>query len=95
LRSSEKAWRAWLERESRIDISAFMPNVAVPVLVLSGENDKGIDKNLLEREVVRRIKGAKLIVLADAGHLLPLEVPETAAKLIAKQIEFGHYRIEH
>ncbi len=72
-----------------------MPNVAVPVLVLSGENDKGIDKDLLEREVVRRIEGAKLIVLADAGHLLPLEVPETASKLIAKQIEFGHYRIEH
>ena len=95
LRSSEKAWRAWLERESRIDISAIMPNVAVPVLVLSGENDKGIDKDLLEREVVRRIEGAKLIVIPDAGHLLPLEVPETASKLIAKQIGFGHYRIEH
>ncbi len=89
LRSSEKAWRAWLRRESRVDISAMMPNVAVPVLVLSGENDKGIDKNLLEREVVRRIEGAKLVVIPDAGHLLPLEVPETAAKLIAEQVEPG------
>ncbi len=89
LRSSEKAWRAWLKHESRIDISAIIPNVAVPVLVLSGENDKGIDKDLLEREVVRRIEGAKLVVIPDAGHLLPLEVPETAAKLIAKQIELG------
>lgn len=89
LRSSEKAWRAWLERESRIDISAIMPNVAVPILVLSGENDKGIGKDLLEHEVVRRIEGAKLVVIPDAGHLLPLEVPETVAKLIAKQIELG------
>jgi len=94
LRSSEKAWRAWLEHESLVDISVIMPNIAVPVLVLSGENDKGIDKNLLEREVVRRIKGAKLVVIPDAGHLLPLEVPETAAKLIAEQVEFRYCLIK-
>lgn len=95
LRSSEKAWRAWLETGSRVDISAMMQNIAVPVLVLSGENDQGIGKDLLEREVVRRIKGAKLAVIPEAGHLLPLEVPETIAKLIAEQIEFVHYQITH
>ncbi len=41
---------------------------------------------MIEREVLRRIKGAKLVVVPDAGHLLPMEVPETVAKLILEEI---------
>ncbi|MDQ2918704.1 MAG: alpha/beta hydrolase, partial [Verrucomicrobiota bacterium] len=89
LRSSEKAWRAWLESESRTDISAKMPNITAPVLVLSGENDETIKKDLLEREVVKRLEKSKLTTIPQAGHLLPLEVPEMTAKLIAKFVNNG------
>ncbi len=87
LRSSENAWRAWLESESRTDISAKMAQITAPVLVLSGENDETIKRDLLEREVVKRIAGANLVSLPKAGHLLPLEVPEMTAKLIAEFID--------
>ncbi len=86
LRSSKAAWRAWLECGSRADISEMMKNINVPVLLISGENDKAIGKKVIEREVVRRLKGAKLVVVPDAGHLLPMEVPETVAKLILEEI---------
>lgn len=86
LRSSEKAWRAWLESGSRADISATMNNINVPVTVVSGEGDRAIGKEVIEREVARRIKKAEFITVPDAGHLLPMEIPEAIAKLILERI---------
>ncbi len=87
LRSSENAWRAWLERESRTDISAKVQLITVPVLVLSGENDETIKRDLLKREVVNHVAKASFISIPKAGHLLPLEVPEITAQLIADFID--------
>ncbi len=44
--------------------------------------------NLLEREVVRRIAGARLAVLSKVGHLLPLEDPRTIAAAIRERSQF-------
>lgn len=85
LRSSKQAWRAWLEDESRADISASVPDIAVPTLIVSGAADQAIPTMLLEREVVPRIKRARITVVPDAGHLLPLEVPQLLAELIRAQ----------
>lgn len=82
LRTSPPAWRAWLERGSREDISALMSRIAVPVLVVTGTADPVIPADLLEREVVRRIAGARLVMVPDVGHLVPLEGPEAAARAI-------------
>ena len=87
LRSSEKAWRAWLESGSREDISAADGQITVPVLVAAGVNDEAMTPQLLNDEIIRRIDKARLIVVPDAGHLLPLVAPATIAGLIREHCE--------
>lgn len=87
LRTSEAAWRWWLETGSREDISSEVGQINVPVLVAAGERDEAMTPKLLRREVIRRIKGARLVVVAEAKHLLPLEVPLTVAHLIREHCE--------
>ena len=82
LRTSRVAWRAWLERGSREDISARMSDIEVPVLVLAGECDEGMTPDLLQREVVERIGGAQMRVVRGAGHLLPIEAPQEIAQAL-------------
>ncbi len=86
LRSSEKAWKAWLEDGSRVDISDSMSKIVVSALVVTGTKDTAIGKKVLEREVEPRLKKSRLVSIPDAGHLLPLEVPVEIASLIRKQI---------
>jgi pimeloyl-ACP methyl ester carboxylesterase len=59
-----------------------MPRIAVPVLVMAGGSDPGMTPELLRREVVARIGGARMVTVPNAGHLLPLEAPGTLAKLV-------------
>jgi len=87
LRTSRPAWRAWLEHGSREDISVLMPKIIVPVLVAVGAADEVLPADLLEREVVQRISGARLAVVpGTVGHLLPLEAPGATAKLIRESL---------
>ncbi len=86
LRTSEAAWRAWLEAGSREDISAEVEKINVPVLIAAGERDENMTAKLLEREVVRRVSDARLTVIEDAHHLLPLEVPQKIADLIRERV---------
>ena len=85
LRSSRPAWRAWLAHGSREDISGEVSSIKVPVMVVAGAADPVMTANLLEREVVRRVAGARLTVLPKLGHLLPLEDPKTIAVIIDKR----------
>ena len=82
LRSSEAAWRAWLESGSLEDISAETEKISVPVLIAAGENDEAMTPELLKKEVSSRIKNSELKILPSAGHLLPLETPAAIAELI-------------
>jgi len=56
--------------------------IRVPTLVVVGERDLP-DFLLIARTLAREIAGARLVTLADAGHLAPLEAPESVAALIA------------
>ncbi len=87
LRTSETAWQAWLEKGSREDISNEVGNINVPVLIAAGAEDGNMTAELLEREIAQRISDARLTVIENAKHLLPLEVPETVASLIRGEIE--------
>lgn len=82
LRSSRAAWRAWLDGGSREDIAGEMASVLVPALVLRGAEDPVMSRHLLEREVVGRIRGSRMIEIPAAGHLLPLRAPVEIAALI-------------
>ena len=79
---SETDWKNWLETGSKEDISDLLPLIKVPVLVLTGQHDENMTPELLTREIVEKIPGARLEVVVGAGHLLPLEVPEELAELI-------------
>ena len=79
LRTSQDAWRAWLQDGSHENISERIEQIEVPVSILAGECDATITPDLLRREIVQRIKGTQLRVVPDAGHLLPLEAPQEVA----------------
>lgn len=87
LRSSAVAWRAWLEGGSREDLSGRMDGVDVPVTVLVGRNDPVMPRPVLQHDVAERV-GGTLAVASDAGHLLPLESPETVARAL-RTLLFG------
>jgi len=87
LRTSEAAWKWWLENGSREDISTEIEKINVPVLIAAGEKDEAMTPELLEREVVRRIEGARLVIVSEVKHLLPLEAPATVVKLIREHCE--------
>lgn len=89
LRTSEAAWKGWLENGSREDISTEIEKINVPVLITAGEKDESMTPELLEREVVRRIENTRLVVVPEGKHLLPLEVPATVVKLIREHCENG------
>ena len=64
-----------LEASVAQDRAAPLEKLAVPTLVLTGDEDRVYPLELTER-MARRIPGAKLIVLEACGHLSNLEQPE-------------------
>ncbi len=92
LRTSEAAWKAWLETGSREDISNEIKRINIPVLIAAGEADENMTPKLLEREIARRVPVARLTVIEKAKHLLPLETPAAIVSLIREGIEENHLR---
>jgi len=60
--------------------------IAVPTLVLVGERELPGFRAFAD-EAAASIPGARLEVLAGAGHLLPLEQPDTVGRLIVEQMQ--------
>ncbi|MEY8709406.1 alpha/beta hydrolase [Mangrovibacter phragmitis] len=83
LKGSIQAKKAWPDEAMREDITACVSAISVPTLVISGDQDKVERLNVLKEELLPRIPEARLNVISGAGHLLPLEVPETLASMIA------------
>jgi pimeloyl-ACP methyl ester carboxylesterase len=60
--------------------------VDVPTLVVVGERELAGFRGFAE-EAVQSIQGARLEVLPDAGHLLPLEHPDVIGRLIIEHVQ--------
>ena len=87
LRASHPAWKWWIERGSREDISGLAASIAVPVLVVAAADDADIPPSLLRQEVVARIPGAALTTLADSRHMIPLDAPGPLAQVIGDWVD--------
>ena len=78
----ERAWRWWLERGSRADISPSLADLHLRVLVVAAENDPAIPL-ASSIQVARSFAGSEFHILPESGHLAPVERPDALATLIA------------
>jgi len=85
LRTSHAAWDAWLEHGSKEDISALMPAIQVPCHLLVGDADHAIPLAAQRQQTMPLLPaGSPLVVVPEAGHLLPIEVPDIILEVLLK-----------
>jgi len=73
---------AWPTSSAYEDISAAVGNIAVPTLILAGDEDRQDPLEQHEREVLPRIPGAEIKVIRNSGHLIPIDQPGQLADSI-------------
>jgi len=81
LRAAPQAKVAWPQMAMREDIGS-VASINVPTLIIGGERDKVDPPEVLQREVLPRIAGARMKVLPGVGHLSPLEASSALAREI-------------
>lgn len=82
LRGGAQAKASWPLATSQEDISSTTAQIAVPTMVIAGEKDQVDSVATLKQELVSRLMDVTFEVLADTGHLSPLEAPGQIAALI-------------
>lgn len=83
-RSSADAWRAWLQRGSLEDWSAFVGTLEVPALLLAGACDGDLGADAQRRLNLPHLANVRLAVVDGAAHLIPYEQPRVLADHIAR-----------
>jgi 3-oxoadipate enol-lactonase len=83
LAGAEQAKQGWPAHTIIEDVSANLGQINVPVLVIAGDHDKVEPAAVMESHVIANIGGARLEVIADSGHLIPLEQPRELSDRIA------------
>ncbi len=71
---------------ARIDSRPHLQEIAVPTLLIWGEQD-GITTRAHHEEILTAIPGARLEVIAGAGHLPTVEAPEVVVSLLTDFID--------
>lgn len=69
----------------RVDRRPDLPAVACPTLVMVGEHD-AVTPHAAARVMADGIPGARLEVVAEAGHMTALERPEAVALLVERHL---------
>ncbi|WP_254461225.1 alpha/beta hydrolase [Xanthomonas sacchari] len=87
LRSSARAWNAWLTHGSREDCAAQAGCIEVPALIVAGSEDGDLDEAAQRRWNLPHYRDARLAVVAQAAHLIPYEQPQALAALIAAHVD--------
>lgn len=82
-RAEPAGYLAALQLLADADLSALVPQLAVPALLVAGGADLATPPELL-RAQAERMAGAQFRVLAGAGHLLGVEQPEALARCITE-----------
>ncbi len=58
-----------------------LPDIKVPTLILFGAYDKVVPPANADL-LASKIPGSKVVILPDAGHFFPMEVPEAASQVV-------------
>lgn len=66
----------------RPEQESLLPRIRCPALVITGELDLWSPPEQ-HREIAAAIPGSELVIVPDAGHMLPLEAPEAVNHAIA------------
>jgi pimeloyl-ACP methyl ester carboxylesterase len=82
LKGAPAAKLAWPRETSQEDITEQVGNIDVPTIVIAGELDKVDAPDVLRAELLPRVAGTTIHVLAGTGHLSMLESPSEVAALI-------------
>ncbi len=86
-----RATPAQLERQiqglvNRLDASGLLPQIEVPVLLVTGRQDEW--SNVAQHEAMAaEVRDATLVVIEDAGHFAPIEKPEAMAGALRDWLE--------
>jgi pimeloyl-ACP methyl ester carboxylesterase len=83
LAGAPQAKHEWPAHTITEDVSGHMNHINVPVLVIAGDHDRVEPIDVLESHVIAEIDHAQLDVIADCGHLIPLERPRELSDRIA------------
>lgn len=73
--ATREAFRGYLRSFADSDFSNEAAALRCPLLVIAGEHDKGITKEMLSTEFPRLYSQAKVVEVAGAGHYPMLETP--------------------
>jgi len=79
---SPEAKLAWPTSLAYEDISGEVGNIAVRTFILAGDQDRQDPLEQHRREVLPRIPGAKIEVIRDSGHVIPIDQPHQLAEAI-------------
>jgi pimeloyl-ACP methyl ester carboxylesterase len=90
LSGTPEAKLAWPISAMLEDISPEVSKITVPTLVLAGEHDQLDSVEQHRREVIARISGARLEIISDSGHLLPIDEPVRTARAIDQFVRQLH-----
>ncbi|WP_051179875.1 alpha/beta fold hydrolase [Nocardia concava] len=87
LAGSAAAHEAWALDSIARDISAIVPRIDAPVLVLAGEHDRVDPPAVLTEHLLPYLPTATMRILPDTGHLSPLENPQALAAEIRAALD--------
>ncbi len=82
LSGAPEAKLAWPTSAIQEDISAEVAHIAVPTLLLAGEQDQLDSVEQHRREVISRIANSRLQIIPRSGHLIPIDEPVALAHAI-------------
>ena len=71
-----------LAMAGRTDTTEFLSKIKIPVLIICGEKDKLSPPHIM-KEMAESISNSEFHIIPRAGHISPLENPETVNKIIA------------
>ncbi|WP_433407991.1 alpha/beta fold hydrolase [Saccharomonospora azurea] len=76
---------AWAQRAmaARPDSTDVLRTVDVPTVVVAGEEDAVMPPEVL-RDLADTVPNAELVVVPEAGHLIPLEAPEPVVDAVSR-----------